>query len=243
MSKSAPTSADVARLAGVSRPTVNRVLGGYGYASPDTIDKVKAAATSLGYRQNAAARTLLTGRSGTVGVIVVDIENPYFSTIVAEVCRAAQAAGYQTLIMSSEGDSTVEAQAVEAMLAQRVDGLIIAPNSASATDHLDAVTAVGVPVVAIDRIPVASQLNTVSIDNVQAGYDATCLLIEEGRKRIGIVTYDPRPHAAIWAALDTPNPHELNPSPQRLLGYLQALRSAGLRADPDLIAFAPKQSN
>jgi LacI family transcriptional regulator len=242
MARSGPTSGDVAKLAKVSRPTVNRVLGGYGYASEEATARVLAAAEQLGYRPNAAARTLLTGRSRSVGIVVVDIANPFFSSIVAAVCDRMLTAGYETFIMSSDGDTAKERIAIDAMLSKQVEGMIVAPTSVTRTDHLRTVTAAGLPLVLIDRVPFDVEGDAIDIDNIAAGYDATNRLLAEGRRRVAIISHGQGGAETDWAHLDDIEHGRLNPSALRLLGYLHAHRDAGLEPDPDLVRIVPSQT-
>ncbi|MBN9631823.1 MAG: LacI family DNA-binding transcriptional regulator [Actinobacteria bacterium] len=242
MARTGPTSGDVAKLAKVSRPTVNRVLGGYGYASEEATARVLAAAEQLGYRPNAAARTLLTGRSRSVGIVVVDIANPFFSSIVSAVCDRMLTAGYETFIMSSDGDTAKERIAVDAMLSKQVEGMIVAPTSVTQTDHLRAVGAAGLPLVLIDRVPSNVEGDAIDIDNVAAGYDATSRLLAEGRRRVAIISHGQGGAETDWAHLDDVDRGRLNPSALRLLGYLQAYRDAGLKPNPRLVQVVPAQT-
>src|SRR4051794_41078237 len=88
------TLEDVARRAGVSRATAARALGGYGVVSPEAREKIAAVAAALDYRPNELARSIMTGRSGTIGVIVGDIENPYFGLAVRGISDLARAHGF-----------------------------------------------------------------------------------------------------------------------------------------------------
>lgn len=244
MSNSTPTSDDVARLAQVSRPTVNRVLGGYGYASEEVRQRVRDAATALGYRPNAAARTLLTGKSRTIGVVVVDIMNPFFAAVVAAVSDIALRANYETFIMSSNGDIDQEGLAIDALLAKQVDGMIVAPNSVTHTVHLERIVRSNVPLVLIDRVASRLPCDSVDIDNVRAGQDATNRLLDDRRQCIGIITHAQTRQELDWAAwnLDTVDRAALNPSALRLLGFLIAHRDRGVRVLPELVITPEIQS-
>lgn len=243
MGRSGPTSGDVARLAQVSRQTVNRALGGYGYASEEAIERVMRAAKELGYRPNSAARALLTGRSHTIGIVVVDIENPFFAALVAAVCDVALMGGYETFIMSSEGSAEKEAAAVEALLSKGVDGIIMASTSVTDRRQVERVMSANVPLITIDRASAAAKCDSMSIDNVTAGYDATHMLLSSGRRRIAVLTYAQGEDEERWESWDLASePIDLNPSALRLFGYLKAHRALDVPVDPSLVRLTLQQT-
>lgn len=243
MGRSGPTSDDVARLAQVSRQTVNRALGGYGYASEEAIERVTRAARELGYRPNSAARALLTGRTNTIGIVVVDIQNPFFAGLVAAVSDVALMGGYETFIMSSEGSAEKEAAAVEALLSKGVDGIIMASTSVADRRQVDRVMNAGTPLITIDRASAATRCDSMSIDNIKAGFDATSLLLERGRRRIAVLSYSQGEHERRWNDWDLEDePDDLNPSALRLFGYLTAHRDAGVPVDPALVRLTEQQT-
>ncbi len=143
---SRPTSvtvADVARRAGVSKATAARVLGGYGTVSDRVREAVTAAARSLDYRPNELARSMTTGRSGTIGVVVGDIENPFFSLAVRGIADVARQAGFTVILINSGEDVAAEKAAIRTLLAKRVDGLIVSPAKEGELDHLQEVARSG----------------------------------------------------------------------------------------------------
>src|ERR671938_639006 len=121
------TVQDVAREAGVSKATAARVLGRYGTASSGAREKVLAAAQKLGYQANELARSMTTGRSGTIGVVVGDIENPYFGQAVRGISDCAKGGGFDVILSNSGEDVAAERAAVDVLTAKGVDGLIVAP--------------------------------------------------------------------------------------------------------------------
>src|SRR5215203_1045087 len=139
------TLQDVAREAGVSKATAARVLGSYGTASPGVKEKVLTAARELGYQPNELARSMTTGRSRTIGVIVGDIENPYFGQAVRGISEVARAAGFDVILANSGEDLEKERAAVRVLLGKRVDGLIITPALITEAQHLEKVQQSGRP--------------------------------------------------------------------------------------------------
>lgn len=120
----AVSARDVARVAGVSVSTVSRALSRPDDLAPETLAKVLETARMLGYRPNPAARGLITGRTGTIGLIVPDLENPFFSSVTKGVQARARAAGYGVVIADSDEDPSQEADLVREM-SRQVDGVIM----------------------------------------------------------------------------------------------------------------------
>src|SRR4051794_20588413 len=130
------TIPDVAALAGVSRATTARALGGYGSVSPETLARVRAAAEQLGYRPNALARSMITGKTFTLGAVVADIENPFFARVTRGISDAARSAGFEVVLVNTDEDVTSERTALKVLLDKQVDGVIVAPASWQEADHL-----------------------------------------------------------------------------------------------------------
>src|SRR3954447_13799090 len=130
------TVADVARAANVSKATAARVLGGYGVVSDPVRASVTAAPQALDYRPNELARSMTTGRSGIIGVVVGDIENPFFSLAVRGISDAARLAGFNVIIANSGEELDAEKSAVDLLIGKRVDGLIVTPARCDSIEHL-----------------------------------------------------------------------------------------------------------
>jgi LacI family transcriptional regulator len=159
-----PRLADVARLAGVSRATAARALGGYGSVRQDLAAMVEAAAEALGYRGNALARSVSSGRSHTIGVVISDIENPHFARAVRGITDAAKKSGFDVILANTDENLEAERDAVEVFLAKRVDGLIVASTSRSDSSHLLDVVKMKRPLVLFDRRPDNIQTDWVGTD-------------------------------------------------------------------------------
>ncbi|MBM6593166.1 LacI family DNA-binding transcriptional regulator [Microvirga pudoricolor] len=218
------TVQDVARAAGVSKATAARVLGNYGTASPAVKEKVLAAARGLGYRANELARSMTTGRSQTIGVVVGDIENPYFGQAVRGISDAALAAGFNVLLANSGEDAAKERSAVQVLLGKRVDGLIVTPASMSDTQHLRDVQRSGRPLVLLDRSLPDVTVDAVVTDDRAAAAAATRVLLAAGHSRIAYISA---------TASDDPvyrGPHQISLSTvlERIEGFLAASRDAGI---------------
>ncbi|NTB97230.1 LacI family transcriptional regulator [Agrobacterium tumefaciens] len=218
------TVADVARRAGVSKATAARVLGGYGTVSYRVREAVTTAASSLDYRPNELARSMTTGRSGTIGVVVGDIENPFFSLAVRGITDIARQAGFTVILINSGEDATAEKAAIRTLLAKRVDGLIVSPAKENDVDHLREAIRSGLPLALLDRCGEALDVDTVIADDQNAAESITRELITLGHRRIAYLT-----------ACDTPDhrfhtPRDISTGSvrRRIEGYLGVCREAGL---------------
>jgi LacI family transcriptional regulator len=182
-----PTIPDVARRAGVSTATAARALGGYGAVSETARSAVLSAAEELGYRRNDLAAAMITGRTQTIGLVIADIENPFFAGAVRGVSDAARAAGYDVVLTNTDEDPDVERSSVRVLLSRRVDGIVVAPTSME-SDHLNSAVESGCPVVLLDRRIESFPADTVLVDNVAAVRDVVRRLLEVGHRRIAMVT-------------------------------------------------------
>jgi LacI family transcriptional regulator len=185
---SAVTVADVARTAGVSKATAARVLGNYGTVSERVRDLVTAAACALDYRPNELARSMTTGRSGTIGVVVGDIENPFFSLAVRGITDVARQAGYTVILINSGEDVALEKAAIRTLRAKRVDGLIVSPAKESDVEHLKEASGFMGPLALLDRGTEAFDVDTVMADDRNAAAEITRSLITLGHRRIAYLT-------------------------------------------------------
>jgi LacI family transcriptional regulator len=239
-SGSRPTVDDVAAVAGVSRATAARVLGGYGRVSQATRNRVRAHAEALGYTPNRLAQGMVTGRTQTLGFVSADMQNPFFGQSMRGFTDVARAQGYDVVIANSEEEPQLERRAVRTLLERRVDGMLVAPTEFRQARHLEDVAASGVPMVLADRSVRGLAADCVLIDNVGAARDAVTYLIERGHQRIGVTTthlVGPDLVSELdEAALD---PWHAPTTVSRAIGYVLALRAAGLPVESELIANAP----
>lgn len=204
------TMRDVARLAGVSTSTVSAVINGTVSVSAGRKAKVIRAMAALDYEPDAIARSLKTGRSNAIGIVVPDITNVFFPDVVRGAEEAAQEAGYSVLLCDSRESSVIEERQLQALFSRRVDGVILACCVNSST--YEAVLRRQIPVIFVDRLPTVNAVNTVSTDNVLAGQLATEHLIHLGHRRIGMLAG----HLG------------LSPHRDRLEGFRKAMQEAHL---------------
>ena len=205
------TSLDVARMAGVSQSAVSRVFTPGASASAATAEKVRRAAAELGYRPNPIARSLITGRSRIVGIVVAYLENYFYPEALELLSRSLQAKGYHALVfMASQADGDVDA-VVEEFLDYRVDG-IVAASVAFGSDLAQRCRAAGVPIVFFNRTQGGRWVSSVTSDNRAGGRRVAEFLIAGGHRRIGYV--------AGWEGASTQRDREA--------GLREGLAAAGL---------------
>jgi LacI family transcriptional regulator len=237
-----PTISEVAAEAGVGRATAARTLGGYGYVSPELRERVLAAAEKLGYRANKLARSMSTGVSHTLGVIVADIGNPFFAGVVRGICDTSRARGFDTIVLSTYEKLDEEIAATNVLLDKRVDGVIIASAAVGRGEvaHIKAAME-RVPVVLVDRAVATLDLDTVVIDNRDAAREAVETIISAGHRRIGFVWGPPmaQPPATRRELLAEAS-RNLWTDGERLRGYLDALDDARIPFDPELVMVGRK---
>lgn len=182
------TIGDVASHAGVSRAQAARALGGYGSVSDAVLSRVQAAAEELGYRANGLARSVSTGRSQSVGVVVGDIENPFFGLSVRGISDTLREAGYDVVLMNTGESPEQEVDAVRTLDGKRVDGFIVAPAIAPAFPHLAALVDAGRPLVLYDRDVPELAAPSVMVDVDSAARELADALVDAGHRRVGFVS-------------------------------------------------------
>ncbi len=205
------TSIQVAKRAGVSQSAVSRVFTPGASASESTTRKVRQAAQELGYRPNVLARSLITGRTRIIGVVVAYLENQFYPVVLELLSRALQAKGYHVLVFMAENATEKVAQVMEELLDYQVDGIITA--SVAITNDLTArCTAVGIPVVMFNRGQDDPRLSEVTSDNIAGARRATEHLIATGHTRIA--------HVMGWQGASTGR--------DRAAGFTLAMQAANL---------------
>ncbi|MBC7099315.1 LacI family DNA-binding transcriptional regulator [Candidatus Bipolaricaulota bacterium] len=201
--------------------TVSHVINGTRPVSPETAAKVWQAIRELDYHPNAVARSLRTRTTHVIGVVVSDITNPFFATLVRGAEDAAIAAGYSLIVCNSDEDPDKENLYVDMLRRRRMDGLLIAPVRDGGSPAIKALARRGMPFVFIDRRARDIRADAVLSDNVGGARMATQHLVERGHERIGIVL-------GIPGATTTE---------ERYAGYRRALEEAGIPEDGRLVAY------
>jgi LacI family transcriptional regulator len=207
------TMQDVADLAGVSRQTVSVVVNGRPGISPATRDRVWSAVEELGYYIDTVARSLRTGRTRTIGLIVSDTSSPFIGGLAVAVEDCARASGYSVVLYNTHDDMSRESAYFNAAASLGADGVIFI----SATDECpgaEALRSAGIPSVAFDRIPFPYQGPAVMLGNVKVGFLAGQHLVGLGHTRLAHIS----------------GPHWVRMSRERLAGLRQALAEGGSEA-------------
>lgn len=213
-----PTIDDVAREAGVSRSTTSRALRGSGYVADAVRVRVTTAADVLGYVPNAVASSLRTNESSSIGVLVSDLRDPFYSELAAGVAHQAGRDGYTMVLVDSRGSEEEEMAAARALVGMRVAGVVVTPLTAAVSTFLRGQR---VPVVEADRT-FSSGADTVLVDNEGASQQLVDLLISLGHRRIAILADETE-----WTT-----------GAGRFRGYVASLEAAELPLDLALVARA-----
>jgi len=182
---------DIASQVGVSTALVSYVLNNQkeGRINKEVAQKIRDTAKRLNYRTNQVAKSLKTNKTYTIGLIVADISNPFFSSLARIIEDEADQNNYTVIFGSSDESPAKSEKLMETLINRQVDGLIIAPpqNSESQIKYL---IEQDIPFVLIDRYFPGIETNFVAIDNYKAAYTAVQHFIDIGRKRIGMITYE-----------------------------------------------------
>lgn len=214
---------DVAASAGVALKTVSRVVNGERGVNALTAERVRSAIERLGYRRDESARGLRGGRTSSVGLVIEDVADPFYSGVSRAVEDVALGYGSLLLSGSSGEDPRRERELVLTFCSRRVDGLIIVPAGAD-HEYLRPELDAGIPAVFADR-PGGLEADTVICDNAGGACAGVTHLLRYGHRRVAFIGDS----ASIFTAAE------------RLRGYRRALAEAGLPADESLIATGPPE--
>lgn len=207
------TIKDIARRSGAGIATVSRVVNNNGYVADATRKRVEQAIKDLGYRPNAGARMMRSGRSNLIGVLVPSIKVDFFARLAHRLEQALFAQGYQTLICSTAEDLKHESQYIDMLLSQQVDGVMVASVSSNA-EVFSKLAEADIPILAIDRQLDNINAPFVSSDHYAGGQMAAEHLISLGHKQISVIGA----------------PEQSQPVQLRVAGAVQACQDAGLEA-------------
>lgn len=218
-----PTLKDVAEAAGVSPMTASRVVGGGAGVSPEMAKKVQRAVKQLGYSRNEAARLMRPGqRSGLLGVIITNIDNPYYAQVLLGIEAAAQRAGRLIITGISHNDPRLEEELVRDLMARQIEGLIVVPASADAP-HLAAAAAGGMPMALASRGIIQGGVDTVLIDDLEGARKAVTHALERGNHPMAFVG----------------GPDSITTAAKRFTGYARAHEDTGLPLANEMIVRLP----
>ncbi|MDR1393527.1 MAG: LacI family transcriptional regulator [Bifidobacteriaceae bacterium] len=229
----APRITDVAALAGVSRATAARALGGYGSVSFDTSRRVQEAAVQLGYRSNEIARAMRLGHTSTIGLVIADISGSFFYQATLAIIRTAARLGFQTLVLNTDEDFGAERRAVRELLDKRVDGLIIVTSARTGHDYLT--NPPPVPVVFLDRRADDVDACVVSTDDESAARECVSLFTRHGHSRVGLLCNS---STVDGKRLPYTSPLAISTMVGRVTGWMSGMKQAGLPVRSDWLVFA-----
>ncbi|MDK8172618.1 LacI family transcriptional regulator [Curtobacterium sp. C1] len=182
----AVTRADVARYAGVSTSVVSYVVhDGPRPVAAETAARVREAIRVLGYRPNASAQALRTGSSKMLGLIVPELDNPFWAELAVEVTHAAAARGYDVLLANSDGDAQLERERLRSLSARQVDGIIV--TSIMTHPDLSTVTDPGMPMVLLNTFFEVPEYASIGVDALRGAREGTQHLVEHGYDSIGLI--------------------------------------------------------
>ena len=211
---------DVADAAGVSTATVSRVLANKPHVRQEVKARVMKVVKKLNYRPNRVARSLRSQKSSIIGLIVSDIENPFFQQVGRAVEDAAHEQGYSVILCNNDEDPEKEQRYLHLIRDENLAGIILSPTRQTA-DNFSETSELNFPMVVIDRRVSDVEVDNVLIDNVQAAHTITTHLIEHGYRRIG----------AIFGIGSTTGR-------ERREGFVQALKAYDLQPSTDLVKYA-----
>ncbi len=220
------TIKDVANLAGLSAATVSLVLNGKGVNIPlSTKERIAKAAKELDYHPDFAARSLVTGKTNTIGIVIPDISNMFFAETVRNIQIELSKFGYDIILCNSEEQMKNDVKYVKWLMAGRVDGLILAMSAESMElsnrEYIEKVlNGITVPYIFLDRY-LKNGAPCVRVANNESGYSVARLLIENGHTNMGVIA----------------GPMSLNSSANRLKGFVKALKEVGLSLPEENIVY------
>jgi LacI family transcriptional regulator len=214
------TIRDVAQRAGVSTMTVSRVLNNSGYVSVDARVRVEAAVAELGYVPNTLGLSLRFKRTKTLALVVTDITNPFFTSMVRGVEDLASQHGFSTILCNTDESEAKQADYLTILLQKRVDGILLVP-ARSAADPVHWLQHRGVPVVILDRQAPGAAVDCVRGQSEAAGYELATLLYDLGHRDVAVLT----------------GPASVSTAAERAAGFERAWRERGLTPQPDSILY------
>jgi len=206
---------DVAKLAGVSVQTVSVVVNNQPMIAPDTRDRILAAIDELGYRPFTVARSLRTGSTRTIALVVSDITNPFFAKMANTVEDYAHQNGYNLILYNTHSDLEREKNYLQIATQRWIDGLLFV-STKDTIYGLDALRATGIPVVAVDRIPDDYDGPWVILDNLKTGSLVAEHLLSFGHRHFAHIS----------------GPMDLRLSRERLKGFQDVIVAHGLQPGP-----------
>jgi DNA-binding LacI/PurR family transcriptional regulator len=209
---------DIARAANVSHSTVSRALRNSSLVRAETAEKIQRIAREANFRVSAVGRSLATGRTFSIGVVVTTIADPFMADVVAGIEETANAHGYSVTLASSKTDPEREMKLVQSFEERRVDGILIIASRVGSV-YLSVLAEMKIPIVLINSYHPGEFTYSVSVDNIAASRSATRFLIQLGHRNIGFIG----------------NRYGAQSNLGRLTGYRQGPEDAGIHFHPESV--------
>ncbi|MEJ5310550.1 MAG: substrate-binding domain-containing protein [Anaerolineae bacterium] len=196
------------------------MINNSGYVNEQTRARVEAAIADLGYVPNVLARSLRSRRTGTLGLILTDISNPFWTTVARGVEDAASDAGFNVILCNTDESESEQDKYLRVLMQKQVDGVLLVPAS-SAVEPIKFIQSQNTPVVVLDRRISNSQTDVVRCDSEDGAYQLTRLLLALGHRRIAMLS----------------GPRGVSTAEDRVSGYRRALQEAGVEVDTTLVFY------
>ncbi len=214
------TMDDVAKKAGVSKTTVSRIINGnYAHVNEITKEKVMRIVAELNYRPNAVAKSLKSMKTNVIGIVLSNLQNPFWSHVLQGVEDTCRDKGYNLMICNSNDKSSLEQEHIEGLRLKQVDGIIVNPTMKN-KNMFQSLVESDFPIIAINRKIEGVPIDTIVVDNVKGAHLAVEHLISKGAESVAVMVY----------------PFEgISPRIERLTGYRMALKKHGIGVNENLI--------
>lgn len=222
------TIVDLAKHLGISVATVSRALNDKSDISQHTRKTVLEAASMLDYKPNLLAQSLNKGKTNTIGVVIPNVELPFFATALAKMQQVALGNGYRIIVCHSSESEEIEVLNTETLIACRVDGILLShAKETNSFEHLKHVIDKGIAIVNFDRV--CNEIDTAKVihEDFKGSFDLVEHLIEQGCRKIGIML----------------GPEKFYISQIRLAGYKAALEKHGIELNEDYIVYSEMNKN
>lgn len=214
------TMDEVAKRAGVSKTTVSRIINGnYAHVNQATKQRVMKVVEELNYRPNALAKSLKQMKTNVIGIVLSNLQNPFWAHVLEGVEDTCRDHGYNLMICNSNDKSELEVEHIEGLRLKQVDGIIVNPTMKNKEMFYSLVDK-DFPIIAINRKIEDVPIDTVVVDNVKGAYLAVDHLIKKGMRSIAIMVYPPE---------------GISPRIERITGYKLALENNGIKVNENLI--------
>lgn len=222
------TISDVAKIAGVSKSTVSRILNGnYGQNTEETIKRVLSVIEELDYRPNALAKGLKSMKTNVIGIVLSNLQNPFWANVLQGVEDTCREYGYNLMICNSNEEAKLEEEHIRSFEMKQVDGIIVNATLKNMDIYKRLIDS-KFPFISINRKIYGLELDTVVVDNIKGSKLAIDHFVQLGYQKIAVFVYP----------LD-----QISPRIERIEGYKEGLKNNGIEFDPSLIYIVPEKKD